>query len=217
MSNLITIKEFKDEVSFLEFTQILKNNLIEYETEVFHTTIDPVTMRPIEKEFNVKVDKIDFKKVSDLLNLQASIDIGKVDTSHYLFDFTDNELFDIISKSDEWSIFDFQLAKKILNDRGRIIDEDFLNSLKKNRLEALSKPEESQSAWIIIGYFSALFGGFLGIGIGWSIMSMQKTLPNGEKIYTYSDEDRRSGRNIFYIGIIVTILIVIWKISQVKF
>jgi hypothetical protein len=214
MNNLITVKQFNNEEDFLEFIQILDNNSIKYETEIFNSGIDAASLRPIDKEFNVKIDRNDYSKVNNLLNAIAANDIENVDKSHYLFDFSDEELFDIIAKPDEWSAFDYQLSKRILKERGRTIDDDFLNSLKKRRIEQLAKPEASQSTWIMIGYVSAFCGGLLGIGIGWSIMASQKTLPNGEKIFSYNDEDRKNGKRIFYIGIIVASILLLWRIIE---
>jgi hypothetical protein len=58
-----------------------------------------------------------------------------------LFNFSDEELFDHLAKPDEWLAFDYQLAQKILDERGKQVDKEFLNSLKKAKIETLAKPE----------------------------------------------------------------------------
>ena len=89
-------------------------------------------------------------------------------------EFTDEELYDVLLKSDEWNKFDYTLAQKLLSDRGKSIDEELLNSLKKQRLEDLAKPDEGQKPWIIAGYFLALLGGFIGLIIGLFSMDRKK-------------------------------------------
>jgi len=122
---------------------------------------------------------------------------------HYLFEFTNEELYEILEKPDEWNYIDYKLAQKILKERGKDINENLLASLKEERVTELSKPERRYSFWIIVGYISSLLGGLLGLAIGWILWTMKKTLPNGERIYVYSESDRRHGKIMFMIGIII--------------
>ena len=87
-----------------------------------------------------------------------------------------------------------------------------LEALKEQRIIDLAKPEENQVTWIIAGYFFAIIGGLLGIIIGYSLMNSKKTLPNGVQVYSYNNKDRKHGKNIFYIEIIVIILFTFVKI-----
>ncbi len=157
----------------------------------------------VQHEFEVRIKPSDFGKAEDLLEQQAENLIDQVDKDYYLFDFTDEELYEILLKSDEWNEFDYTLAQKILSQRGKSIDKALLNSLKKERLKQLAQPEESQRAWIILGYVFAFLGGLLGIVIGYFLWTAKKTLPNGAKVYSYSEKDRRQGKYIFIIAVIV--------------
>lgn len=212
MQQFVTIKIFNHEEDFINFIDMLETRQIPYQNEIFNSTIDPATLKPLEKEFIVKVRQMDFSKVNQILDQIAEEAIKEVENDHYLFSFSDYELYEIVAKPDEWSTFDYHLAKKIIKERGKTIDEDFLRSLKKARIEDLSKQEETQLSWIIFGYVSAFLGGFLGIAIGWYMMSQYKTLPNGQKIYQFKDTDRQHGTRIFYIGITMFILIVVLQL-----
>ena len=208
MREFITIKTFNDEADYFNFLEILESREIPYQTETFNSTIDPATLRPLEKEFHVKVRQMDFSQVNSLLDEIAIEAIKQADKDHYLFSFSDIELYEIIAKPDEWSAFDYHLAKKIIKDRGKTIDDDFLKSLKKARIEDLSKQEKSQPAWIILGYAFAMIGGAVGIAIGWYMKNQQKTLPNGQRIYLFKEEDRQHGTRIFYIGMVMFVLLI---------
>ncbi|TPN82794.1 hypothetical protein [Aquimarina algicola] len=158
---------------------------------------------PLNNEIEIRIKQIDFKKAEQILESQAENLINEVDKDYYLFEFTDEELYEILLKSDEWNEFDYKLAQKILKDRGKSIDKELLNSLKKERLKQLAKPEGNQKPWIITGYFFAILGGMLGLIIGYFLWTSKKTLPNGQRVYSYSNKDRRQGKYIFYIGLIV--------------
>jgi hypothetical protein len=151
----------------------------------------------------IRIKQSEFKKAEEILEKIAKESLNDIDPEYYLFDFTNEELYDILLKSDEWNKFDFILSQKILKDRGKNIDTELIESLKKQRLEELAKPDGNQKPWIIAGYFFAFLGGFLGLIIGYSLWTSKKTLPNGQKVYSYSTSDRKQGKYIFYIAIII--------------
>jgi hypothetical protein len=167
-------------------------------------------------EFEIKIKESDFEKASQLLEEVAENQINQVDSDYYLFSFSDAELYDIILKQDEWNEFDYSLSKKILANRGKSIDQDLINSLKKQRLDDLAKPEENQKKWIVAGYMFALLGGLLGIIIGYVLMTSKKTLPNGKKVFSYNENDRIQGRLMLYIGILLLPLYIILRVLLSK-
>lgn len=157
----------------------------------------------IQNEIELRIRPSDFKKAEEVLEKEAENLINEIDSDYYLFDFTDEELYDILLKSDEWNSFDYTLAQKILAERGKPIDKDLLDSLKKQRLQDLSKPEGNQKPWIIAGYVFTFLGGFLGLVVGYFLWTAKKTLPNGQRVYSYSENDRKHGKYIFYISLII--------------
>lgn len=55
----------------------------------------------------------------------------------------------------------------------------------------------------------------LGIFIGWFLTTYKKTLPNGERVYEYNENDRKQGRRILFIGIVIFAIAVIYKFSSI--
>lgn len=123
-------------------------------------------------------------------------------------------MLDVIIKSDEWNKFDVQLAQKILVKKGKRLSNSEIEEIKRQRILDLAKPEKKQSEWIFVGYISSLLGGLLGIFIGWHLLTFKKTLPNGDRVFNYSNEDRKHGNQILILGIIS---IVIWTIIKIIF
>lgn len=156
----------------------------------------------LQNQYEIRVKQSDFEKAEKILEEEVDKQAQEINNDYYLFDFSNEELYEILLKPDEWNTFDYQLAKKILKDKGKPIDDDLIKSLKNERIKQLSKPEENQKPWIIAGYILAIFGGFISIVIGYSLWTSKKTLPNGKRIYSYSEKDRMQGKTIFYIGII---------------
>ena len=162
--------------------------------------------------FEIRIKQSDFEKAELILEKEVENELNDIDPDYYLFDFTNEELYEVLLKSDEWNKFDYKLAQKLLKDRGKSIDSDLLDSIKKQRLEELAKPEGNQKPWIAAGYIFTLFGGFIGIVIGYFLWTSKKTLPNGQKVYSYSEKDRRQGKIIFYVATIVFISVIIFRL-----
>lgn len=204
-----TFGKFEHKADALQLASLFKKNNIEYVTEDMELDFDPIfSSNKLNKEFRIKIYKKDFE-TADLLIAQSpdSIirQIQKAENDYYLFGFTDEELMEIVSKRDEWSNHDFNLALSILKERGKEVSTEELESLKVSRLSQLSQPESHNKFWIYVGYLSALLGGFFGMLIGWYLMSAKKSLPDGTSICVYSRSGRTHGRFILILGLVIFI------------
>ncbi len=166
----------------------------------------------VEQDIVIKLKPDDFIKANKALEDYYKKQLDTVDKDYYLFEFSDNELIEIISKPDEWGNFDYQLAQNILKDRGKEIKSDTVQNLKTQRIDELSTPEKASKLLIIAGYFFIFFGGVIGIIIGWSLYNGKKTLPNGQRVFVYRNEDRMRGSRILLLGAIVLVLAIILRL-----
>lgn len=189
---------FLDQDDYFEAIQKLKAADIEY--EIKDKTLTTSDLSPGMKSVNVELylKKEDFDKADQLL-------VSNEEIEHYLFEYSDDELVEVIVKEDEWSEFDVDLAKKILEERGKY-SEEHIESLKEKRIEELRKPDEKQNKWVLRGYYLAIVGGWISVFIGLHLSTYKKKLPNGEKVYAFSESDRRNGRYIYILGIIFSLI-----------
>jgi hypothetical protein len=218
IENFTVFRNFPTLVQAKELEILLNKNDI---NTVLGDNIAPVDVTfsgsTLQNQYEVKISSLDFEKAESILEKDIENMLDEIDKDYYLISFTDDELYEVLVKSDEWSSFDYKLAQKLLINRGQKVDTEMLDSLKKERLKILAKPEENQKYWIIAGYLFSVLGGGIGIIIGYSLWTSKKTLPNGERIYSYKIEDRKSGRNIFIIGLIVfPILTTIKILNMIK-
>lgn len=215
--HFITFKKFNDAALAFALTNLFEENGIEYYTEEVSLSFDPsfARNRELAIEYQVKISPDDFTRATALLNKSEAEDIKQVSKDYYLFTFTNEELMEILEKADEWSSFDHQLARKLLAERGVDISDDTLAGINQKREAELRVPEPPQSGWIIVGYICALAGGILGLFIGWHLTSHKKTLPDGEQVYEYKENDRKHGRNILYLSIIAFVVSVVYKLMAI--
>lgn len=208
-----TYKVFNDYGLAKELETTLVVNNIEYILDNTSIPFDPpFANNPLNQEYRIKIKSEDFVKANSILENEAVLELQQVDKNHYLFDFSNEELIQLIAKRDEWSDFDFLLAKKILVERNVDLKVSELAHMEELRLEELGKPQKVNPGWIFAGFLFALLGGVFGIIMGWFISTNTKTLPNGKSTYCYSKDDRKKGVGMFIIGVISLIFFVILKI-----
>jgi hypothetical protein len=64
-------------------------------------------------------------------------------------------------------------------------------------------PKKHQSGLIFIGYVLAIFGSIIGVVIGYTLKSKQAELPDGNRAYKYSENDRKHGQQIATIAVVM--------------
>ena len=201
-------KKFKSAEEALELLQMFKSAGIDYAVENLAPPVD-ITFtggNQLEDKIAIKLNLADFERADLLLREVATESIELIDENHYLFGFTENELIEILKNYDQWSMTDYLLAQKILEERGISISDEQLQDLKNQRIAEFSQAEKGNRSWLNAGFVLAILGGVLGILIGYLHFSIKKTIPTGEKVYAYDPETRAKGKQIFTIGVLSFIL-----------
>jgi hypothetical protein len=213
--NFLTFQQFNDPALAENLVDLLIGNEIAYEVEEEILAINPLTAinNELAKVYRVRINADDFTWVNQLLKERDDQYINDVEKDCYLFDFTNDELTEILEKEDERSSFDHELAKKILTDRGVDVNIVMLTAISEARLGELRQPDEQQTTWRYLGFFFAVIGGVLGIFIGWHLWAHKKTLPNGETMYAYTESDRKQGKIILYLAIFSLLLSIILRFT----
>jgi hypothetical protein len=210
----ITFHKFNSLEDAQELISTLKKSSVKVQIEDASPPVDiTFSGNTLQNEIRIKVKQSDFGMANQILEKQAEQLVDKFPEDYYLYDFTDNELIEIIEKSDEWSKEDFMLSQKILKDRGHEISKEEIEEIKQKRIEDVRKPEKGHVGWLIFGFISAILGGLLGIFIGWFHWNFKKTDTTGQRVYAYDQQTRKIGQIIFWIGLVSMIYWIYWKMS----
>lgn len=205
--DFVAFKKFDVRERVEALTTLLQEQGIEFKVTEDRSSLDSLYGGDRPTHYYLNLKQADFERANALLFSIGEKEMDLVGKDHYLYTFTDEELFEVLSKPDEWNELDFNLSKRILKERGKEINDDTIDLLRKQRIKDLAQPDESHTTWIYAGYIMAILGGILGVFIGWHLTSFKKTLPNGQRVYGHSESDRRHGRWILAIG---AIMFVIW-------
>ncbi|MDP4264192.1 MAG: hypothetical protein Q8941_16810 [Bacteroidota bacterium] len=203
----ITYKVFTDPALAVEFAEVLNQYSIPFKVEEDAYNFDPsYANHPLNKDYRLKIRQRDFTEANAAFENFFKGYVDSIDKNYYLYDFTDEELMEILAKPDEWGGLDYQLAQKILKNRGKEITARELDDFKKKRLEELKKPEKTEYTSIIMGYLCSLLLFPVGIFLGYMLLCAKKTLPDGQKIYAYSKTQRFHGELIMVISSAIFLL-----------
>jgi len=206
MSDFSIFKRFSTMAEAQQLIDLLEVNNIKFSLiDNSHDVDITFTGNQSQSEIQLLLQQSDFEKVASLMENAIVKEINEEDRSHYLFEFTDDELYEILTKKDEWSVYDYVLAQKILAERGKAVSENELETLKAKREEELAQPEEGPQIQIFAGYFFGVLGGLIGLMIGWYLWKAKKTLPNGDKVPTYTQDQRNHGKTITIISVIAMV------------
>ena len=209
MSNneFITFQKFNSILEAEELIATLTAHEIIFQIEEVTPTVDiTFSGNTLHNEIRIKIKPSDFVSANQILEKHAEQQIDEFTEDHYLYQFTNDELIEIIEKPDEWSKEDYLLSQKILKSRGHEIVKEKVEEIRQNRIANLRKPEQGQIGWLIFGFISAIFGGLFGVFIGWFHWRFKKTDPTGQRIYAFNEKTRKRGQVIFWLGLISFII-----------
>ncbi|MEO8405929.1 MAG: hypothetical protein ABI480_15085 [Chitinophagaceae bacterium] len=209
-SQFETFLNFNDIESANIVTEKLKENGIEHIIDRSKPLLDTsIVGSSFDQNFHVKLRRMDFQKGHKALEEYYKTQVDNVSNDYYLMSFSDDELKDIIAKPDEWGHFNYQLAQKLLKDKGIEVSERTLNELKEKRINKLAQPEKASRFLLILGYGFIPFGAIIGFLIGRHLFYSKKTLPDGKVVFSYFESDRRHGHRIMIIcGVFILLAIV---------
>ncbi|HWB24911.1 MAG TPA: hypothetical protein VG738_05505 [Chitinophagaceae bacterium] len=161
MEELLTFQRFNDLALATEFAERLRQLgiycKIDNQSAPFDVTF---ANNVLEDDVRIKLLPGDFDKANEALDEYYKSLLDTVEPDYYLFQFTDAELMEIIAKPDEWNRFDFQLAQKLLQERGEGVTGTQVTHLQQERLEDLSKAKNLAAFWLFIAYLLPL-GGYI--------------------------------------------------------
>ncbi|GAB3571921.1 hypothetical protein [Hymenobacter daeguensis] len=202
MSDFLPYQSFASEAVAQPLLELLGRHQVPLETGWAKPDFDvSMANNATDTRFVVRLRATDFERARQLEEAENDSLAASAAPDHYLFSFSDDELFDILVKPDEWNSYDVSLARHLLRQRGREVSADTVRLLRRNRVAEMAKPEPTQKAWIILGYFSAAIGGVLGILIGWHLHYHKKTLSDGTQVRAFSARDRVHGFRILLLGV----------------
>jgi hypothetical protein len=215
MLDFLPFQSFPSAEAAAPLLELLRQHNVPFETAVDtgQPVFDPsMAFNRTYATFQVKLHGADFEWVRRLQEDANRDALAALSPDHYLFSFSDVELFELIAKPEEWSALDVTLAGQLLRQRGRDVSVDAIRLLRQHRVEAEAQPAPSSTGLIRWGYGLALLGGMMSIIIGWNLYTSKKTLTDGRQVYAHTAQDRVHGMRIMTLGIACFVGWIAWRV-----
>lgn len=193
----LTFRRFHEEETAIDFVQKLNELDIEFEVEDNDSFS---TKKNATRDISVKLKPADFDIAQKELENYYGFLTRQVDDNYYLFEFTNEELQEVIEKPHKWADFDYQLARRILRDRDSKMSDGLIDDPEKTSSEDPAIPKSHHRGWINFGYFLAVAGGLFGIIIGWYLCYSKRLFPDGRRAHGCTEWERKHGKQILLLG-----------------
>ncbi len=126
---------------------------------------------------------------------------------NYLQSFSARELIEVILNPSEWHASDVKEAREILEQKG--ITQEHIREYLLRKEKKLAKGERANMGVLALGFVSVLFGGFVGIIIGYYLANAKKEGVKEKKIFVYDAPSRKFGWIMLALGVIGSIVWII--------
>lgn len=207
MSEFKTFMSVTDAVIADEMIKILEAHKIAYKLQDTSKDFDASFANNGAKDsFLLMLHPNDFDKASEVLEENTKLEIDEIDPQHPLFDFSTDELKDVVKNYDEWHPADVKLAKHLLEKENIVVENSEIKEQQNQKKIVAHAKEKSSLLTLAMGYIFCLMGGIAGIGIAIFLMTGKRTMPDGTKKYIYSKSDRVHGLYMLVAGAIGLII-----------
>ena len=204
MSDFLTYSKFYTKEEAEEFAALLDANDIPFDTERLRAPLDNIYLgEDSEPRYIVKVMQQDFGKVESLVKSEMEKQLDHLPSDYYLFQFSNEELMEVLQKSDDWNHLDQTLAKKLLAQRN--VKMDTITEAAVFSEEDLYVPARIEPGWLISAYLMAIVFPFVGIPLGLLMFRGKKTLKDGSRVPLFDKWTLNQGWILFGIGVLRTV------------
>ncbi len=186
--------------------------------------------------FLLKIQPADFDKANAILYSDAPIDLALIEHDHPLRGMSNDELRQILTKPDEWGADNYRIAYSLLESKGLNPSAKELEELKKERKKEIGRTKSMNPTIVLVGYVMALtpailwglyyagirlpfFPGFFGeilwffgLIISFVMITAKTTLPDGNRVSTYTPVTRIHGMVICAIYAITILVIFVSEV-----
>ncbi len=217
-------RTFADKQQLLDFVAQLDSYGILSRTNDSSTQLDASLIGAKMPVFSAEIMRKDFKTVNAILakEIQDNYTDEQLE-DHYLNDLSDQELYGIIEKPDEWTQESIIIARMLLQLRGITVTDDTVEKNRQNAISKLKQTREVSQKWIVFYAVSGALSGFwfffiwgilTAVGMGIYYISSRETDIDGNIYQVFGPKTRKGGIAIFVatgIGILAGMLF--WEFS----
>lgn len=207
ITQLVLLREFRDEESLREFIALLKKSDIEVILHDSASGFDAsFAFNKTTRFWQIWVDQTQeeqARQVSDQFDHEI---IDQLTEDYYLFSFSNKELLEVLNQPQEWSSIDVLLAKKLLDREGIPIDSVEIASKIQLAKTAADRSESVPQYVIVAGYVFSVISGAIGLAIALALLLSKKTTSDNQRIHRFDNATRNQAYIMIAVFLVAFIL-----------
>jgi hypothetical protein len=212
--DFVTYKRFdRPEIAKL-LTDLLDENSIPYLVVGDELSVPDIIVGDVGKTIEIRIHQEDFEKVDKIVEDRANVELDQVDKDYFIFQFSNDELKEVLVKAQEWSPLDVALANKLLKERGVDFSREELDSLREKEVLESAQPRDMDKSTLILLYVCLLILPLVpAIGGPWVLIARKIDLL-GNRVNTFTESSRRHGKILTVVG---WLLVVVWVVLRLNY
>ncbi|MEL6672179.1 MAG: hypothetical protein AAFR61_08295 [Bacteroidota bacterium] len=206
-----TYQKFQNQEDAQWWISLMESNDIPFEFENISSGLDPsIFGGELMQEWVLRLPGDRFQDMHHILKDQVVHEIDSLDSSYYLFQFSLEELEDVLVEVGNWNPLDVQMAQELLRRKGIDYTYEEIDQLQQEHLRQLRKAQPADTFTLFIGYLAAIMGGLGALMVGHYLQSTKRVDPMGKRFYLFDQASRKQGRTIYRIGLV---MFFVWVIA----
>ncbi|QEC65866.1 hypothetical protein FRZ67_00570 [Panacibacter ginsenosidivorans] len=196
-------KFFNKEDAFNYYSIFTDNNLhpeLEHPSEFFDAIIGHARSN---EYYLLRLASEEFPAAKTIL--EKEVRLRGIPADHYLREFENNELKNILLDESDWSREDIAVAKILLDERSVSINDFEIQNAKTAQKKNIQAQQKISLPLLTLLYIVAPLGSLIPVVAGLIIYNMKDYDRDGEKNYVYSEDQRQHGLALCAIGVFSTL------------
>ena len=189
-------------------TELLDESKTSYELRNSEGKIEDFDPSRRYDVIEVWIDKGQFDSIDDLIEEKANSELDTVADDYFIFEFSNDELRDVLINAHEWSPLDLALANKLLKERGEPFDKEELEKIREEKIAESALARNISKGRKIVGLIAALMFPLIGIITALVYLLASKDDLLGKKVPKYGEPTKKHGKIVITINLFVTALLV---------
>ena len=133
-------------------TELLDESKTSYELRNSEGKIEDFDPSRRYDVIEVWIDKGQFDSIDDLIEEKANSELDTVADDYFIFEFSNDELRDVLINAHEWSPLDLALANKLLKERGEPFDKEELEKIREEKIAESALARNITKTRKIVGF-----------------------------------------------------------------
>ena len=189
-------------------TELLDESNTYYELHNSEGKIEDFDSSQPQGIIEVWIAEDQFDYIDDLIEEKVNSELDTVADDYFIFEFSNDELRNVLINAHEWSPIDLALANKLLKERGEPFEKEELHKIREEKIAESALSRDISKGRKVTGLIVALLFPLIGIITALIYLLATKEDLSGKKVPKYGEPTKKHGKIVITIALFGTVLLI---------